>query len=911
MSASNVNLIPVSSSGWVWSEKPDGSFYTLTFNGTTIDSGVPPANGIFDNGIYQVRRLTPQTIPELFDSTHYYYEVVKGSSVYRFASYGDESSLADGIRQNTQPDILSYTTYTSNQFSDNANNVGPHTWKNKYTRGALQSSGRSITGTEAIDTRYTPYFSIDSGVNNSWYAYAIKLTSPTFQTFLTEAYHYIPPEEVAATAGGRGVFTKVNGSWRTVAQPSVRNNTYADIATLDLNITLIGGGGGGGGNDSHGGASGYPGHKLTGVYTVNQHQNLEIHIGGGGNGGVTSPGSGGAGGGAGGTSTLGYNGGPGSAAGPVPWSGGGGGGGAASIITIDGATPPNTGTIIAGGGGGGGGGGNYSNGQGQYSYQTDSGGPTGGSGYPKGGDGGGAGGGGGGQPGGGGGYVQGGDSGGYSGNSGHDSSTLTLSGYGTNGGGAGGGQGGSGYCQITYQSPIANLPLYTGGVITIDGHTITHTFDSTVTNAGHAEKMTSVDVGPWRPVTSGYVNVKGTWRQFWPPNVFANIIVVGGGGGGGVGYGWEGGGGGGAGGVVMQKDLKLTVNQPYYVIVGAGGGANASGQDSYFGLTAQPAVIPGVDRPVYAGTYPVYPGWLNTYGVWFDTSFSSAGGTANYTVNIPSAGQYTVVCGADNAIQVSINGTPVASNANWGTTDSGTIRLPAGLATITCASQNWGGPALFAATLTDFYGNQIWNTRQTGSVVSGNPLLAIGGANGGWGTPSQTAGNGGSGGGGCGYAGDHGGGSGVAGQGNSGGTGYWQRGGGGGGGYSSGGAASNGDQGGDGGTGLTIAQGGLTFQLAGGGAGGWGTQGPGGTGPGGNANCGGGGGNGGNGQDGTGGGGGGSMHSAYTSGGTGGSGTVIVQYPGAAAFFKGGAVSVNNGWVTHRFSTPGHWTLTA
>jgi hypothetical protein len=438
------------------------------------------------------------------------------------------------------------------------------------------------------------------------------------------------------------------------------------------------------------------------------------------------------------------------------------------------------------------------------------------------------------------------------------------------------------------------------------------------------------DNGIWKSVAAPYVNTSagyasgiragwnkqnGAWKQFWPPNVFANIIVVGGGGGGGVGYGWEGGGGGGAGGIVTRNNVELTVSRLYYVSVGAGGGANASGQDSYFGLTDRPQVLTTPDRPVYAGTYGVYPGWLNTYGVWFDTSFNSGGGSVNYTVKITKAGQYTVVCGADNAIQVSINGTPVASNANWGTTDSGTIQLPAGLATITCAAQNWGGPALFAATLTDFLGNQIWNTRQTAPVITGNPLLAIGGGNGGWGSPNQTVGNGGSGGGGCGYVSTHSGGSGVSGQGNSGGTGIWQgygaAGGGGGGGYTSPGNQSNGNAGGDGGTGLTMTQGGLTFQLAGGGAGGYGNQGGSGTGPGGNANCGGGTGNGGNGQDGTGGGGGGSMHSAYSNAGTGGSGTVIVQYQAFSAFFTGGEVSVNDGWVTHRFSTPGNWSLTA
>jgi hypothetical protein len=53
------------------------------------------------------------------------------------------------------------------------------------------------------------------------------------------------------------------------------------------------------------------------------------------------------------------------------------------------------------------------------------------------------------------------------------------------------------------------------------------------------------------------------------------------------------------------------------------------------------------------------------------------------------------------------------------------------------------------------------------------------------------------------------------------------------------------------------------------------------------------------------------MHSAYTNAGAGGSGTVIVQYQALSPFFTGGdSVTVNDGWVTHRYSTPGNWTLT-
>ena len=275
---------------------------------------------------------------------------------------------------------------------------------------------------------------------------------------------------------GRGIFVNQNGTWKTVSIPSIR--TDQQIPTnLSLTFAVAGGGGGGGGSDSQPGHAGYSGHLLRGAISINSSYSIQVYVGTGG-----SPGSsgGGAPGGSGGTNSLGYNGGRGSNAGPVPWSGAGGGGGAATVIRANGS----------------------------------------------------------------------------------------------------------------------------------------------------------------------------------------NIIVAAGGGGG----------GGGAGGVVFGEQL-LTSSEVYYVTIGAGGSPNSSGQDSYFGTTDKPSVTPGVSSPVYAGTYPVYPAFLNTYGVWYDTSFNSGGGSVNYYVNIPAAGQYTVACSADNAIQVSINGTSVASNANWGTTDYGTIRL--------------------------------------------------------------------------------------------------------------------------------------------------------------------------------------------------------------------------------------------
>jgi hypothetical protein len=418
--------------------------------------------------------------------------------------------------------------------------------------------------------------------------------------------------------------------------------------------------------------------------------------------------------------------------------------------------------------------------------------------------------------------------------------------------------------------------------------------------------------GTWTNIKSGYTNVNGVWKQFWPRNVIANILIAGGGGGGGVGYGWEGGGGGGAGGVIYQSNVTLSATDAYTAIVGNGGATNNNGGDTWFGLGSPAYTVTAVDVPVYAGTYPVYNGFLNTYGVWTNPDFASPVGTwvaVNYTANIPLGQNYTLRVSGDNHIRVTINGNLVGANDNWATYNDSTISLSAGLLNIFVQALNDGGPALFAAALYDPLGNVVWSTRNTTIVTTSIWPLASGGGTGGWGVPYQTAGNGGSGGGGCGYVVTKGGGTGIPGQGNNGGTGIWQgdgqAGGGGGGGAGSAGNSSNGNQGGDGGQGVTY----LGLTIGGGGAGGYGNQGPGGTGPGGNASAGGGAGNGGNGVDGTGGGGGGGEHNSDTNGGTGGAGGVYIQYPAPNAFFTGGTITVNNGIVTHAFTSAGTFTL--
>lgn len=300
----------------------------------------------------------------------------------------------------------------------------------------------------------------------------------------------------------------------------------------------------------------------------------------------------------------------------------------------------------------------------------------------------------------------------------------------------------------------------------------------------------------WKPISKGFVKKDGVWQQFYPGDVLAKILVVGGGGGGGIGYGWEGGGGGGAGGVVFKEDVKLSVlsGNNYNITVGTGGGANTSGTYSLFG-TGGVAVQNTATPAIYAGTYPVYNGFLNTYGVWTSPDFVNPVNVLQqviYSTYLTMGGRFTARASADNEVQVFVNGTPVVSNGDWGTYDDGIVDLPAGPTTITvnAVNRDGGSPGLFAAALYDAAGRVVWDTRAPINypvIISEGGITALGGGNGGWGTPEQTAGSGASGGGGCGYVNTHEGGAGYPGQGNAGGTGIWegfgQAGGGGGGGY--------------------------------------------------------------------------------------------------------------------------------
>lgn len=382
----------------------------------------------------------------------------------------------------------------------------------------------------------------------------------------------------------RGVFVKKGGVW-TETTPHIYDSSITPITSIPITITVIGAGGGGGGNDAGDqGHPGYPGKSVTGSYVFNITDVMSIAVGG--RGGQGQSGVRGGTPGQGGTNKLGYTGGRGGLAGQNRGSSGtGGGGGGASVVILNDSV-----YIVAGGGAGGGGAGNEGlPGKASAGYQSNS---TnyGGAGQDKDWDGGGGGGGGGGQWGGKGGLTYGGDEGAYSGSNG---ASLIPSGYtesnGTNGG-ATASAGQNGVIQVSYNS---STPLLSGGLVNVTigiVNTVTHTFS----NPNAVETLTVGAIPTnWVPLKAGYVNVSGTWQQFFPSNGFAEFTspgvykwtvpagvyritvdaVAGGGGGGGgmeVGNG-DAGGGGGSGGYTVGQTMSVTPGEVLTITVGPGG----------------------------------------------------------------------------------------------------------------------------------------------------------------------------------------------------------------------------------------------------------------------------------------------------------------------------------------------------
>lgn len=301
---------------------------------------------------------------------------------------------------------------------------------------------------------------------------------------------------------------------RTYAVATTYGRYVAELpfrASITAHVWGAGGGGGGMDAGSYGGL-GSPGLYNTHTFTASKGDLLEVVVGLAGTGGSSN--TGGAPGGRGGYSRINingnsaksFNGGNGTASGPVPYSGGGGGGGGASAVLVN-----NTPVVVAGGGAGGGGGGNDGNGPYARRDAVITNNATGASGsdyrgengQTKGGDGGGAGGGGGGYPGGQGGPVAAGDASGFCGQCGGNLPANTAStGQGTQyyqagyaaGGARGGGNGQPGRVVLEIE-PVGLTSIKISG----EWKQITESFIKVS--------------GAWKPVSDVFVKVNDSWRS--------------------------------------------------------------------------------------------------------------------------------------------------------------------------------------------------------------------------------------------------------------------------------------------------------------------------------------------------------------------------------------------------------------
>ena len=176
--------------------------------------------------------------------------------------------------------------------------------------------------------------------------------------------------------------------------------------------------------------------------------------------------------------------------------------------------------------------------------------------------------------------------------------------------------------------------------------------------------------------------------------------------------------------------------------VGGGASGGAGGNNGFVFTSGNPRGKPNdymsysvntASIPLYPATNGVYPGFLNTYGVWNvpsagDWGHNDGGFSVTFTTSVSSYGTYTLYCCADNACQVSIDGNLIGTNANWGTVNSYSVTLTAGTHTIVIAAQNWGGPASVAAALNNSAGVTVWNTRSSGQIIpDSRTIYGVGG----------------------------------------------------------------------------------------------------------------------------------------------------------------------------------------
>jgi hypothetical protein len=282
----------------------------------------------------------------------------------------------------------------------------------------------------------------------------------------------------------------------------------------------------------------------------------------------------------------------------------------------------------------------------------------------------------------------------------------TASTGGGGGGGAGQGQtGGSGVVIISYPAP----QQFSGGVVTLSGGNIIHTF------------TTSGTLGPITTLNASY-------------------LIVGGGGGGGGGYPTiTTGGGGGAGGYQAGSGLTIDPNSTYLVTVGAGGSAGAGGGGGSNGGAGGNSAFSLVTTASVGGGYGAWNQQVGGNG-------GSGGGASGPTGTSPAS-----YAGGTGTAGQGNNGGAATRFGGAGGGGAGAVGITSGVggvgltSSISGTSTYYAGGGGCAGALGGLGGGGNGADYPSSTVAAGAGTAGTGGGGGGGGNPSTSGAAGGSG----------------------------------------------------------------------------------------------------------------------------------------------------------------------
>lgn len=249
-------------------------------------------------------------------------------------------------------------------------------------------------------------------------------------------------------------------------------------------------------------------------------------------------------------------------------------------------------------------------------------------------------------------------------------------------------------------------------------------------------------------------------RLVVPENFGASVTAYlwGGGGGGGGGPDASVAGGRGGGGGYSTVNFTVSDGDVIEVAVGGGGergyvgggvrGGNAGA--SYVPIVFNSANPPSGEAPVYRYTNGAYCSFLNTYGVWGESTYEATF-DRTYTVYFPTTSTYTFTASCDNYGTIFLDGFAVLDITGFTSTNTTSFTISSGYHTIREYGVNTGGPGALALTITG--GDSESYSGAYGGSSGGSGSSGSGGGSGGAtvlllnGTAIGVAGGGGGGGG--------------------------------------------------------------------------------------------------------------------------------------------------------------------